>query len=147
LRSIEQIIANTPYYETLSFLSIDKENIFLIHIESLKIFFSWKLNKTVNTIHTPVAGDPPVVDVMLIMTIVPVGTGKTGGKSTCGETFDGRIMPPVLGVVVVSDAASVDVDGVVDVVVVDDGISDENGCELVLFGYTNTTTNCSTLVG
>ncbi len=88
-------------------------------------------------VHTPVAGDPPVVDVILITTIVPCGTWKIGGKFTCGETFDGRTTPLVLGVVVVSDVAPVDVDGVdgvVDVVVVGERIADENGCELVLFG-------------
>ncbi len=68
------------------------------------------------------------------MTIVPCGTWKIGGKFTCGETFDGRTTPIVLGVVVVSDVAPVDVDGVVDVVVVGERIADENGCELVLFG-------------
>ncbi len=87
------------------------------------------------------------------MTIVPCGTWKIGGKFTCGETFDGRTTPLVLVVVVVSDVAPIDadgvdgVDGVVDVVVVGERIADENGCELVLFGYTNTTTNCSTFVG
>ncbi len=72
------------------------------------------------------------------MTIVPCGTWKSGGKFTCGETFDGRTTPLVLGVVVVSDIAPVDVDGVVDgvvdVVVVGERIVDENSCELVLFG-------------
>ncbi len=51
------------------------------HLKNIETCLS-DLQKSIKKIHTPVAGDPPVVEVMLIMTIVPSGTRKFGGKST-----------------------------------------------------------------
>ncbi len=76
--------------------------------------------------------NPPLVDMLVIIIIVSFGTWKFAGKFTWGETSDGGTIPLVLGVAVVTDAAPVD--GVVVVVVVDDGISDGNGSEVVAFG-------------
>ncbi len=72
--------------------------------------------KEKNCLLTPYGLAESLVDVITIITTVPFGTWKFGGKSTCGESFDGRTIPLGLGVVVVSDKAPVD--GVVVVVVV-----------------------------
>jgi hypothetical protein len=72
-------------------------------------------------------------------TIVSSGTAKFDGKSISGEPADGRTRKLGPDVLVVPE--EVPIEGVVVVVPPVDGKLEVNSCEIVPFGYTNTTVN------
>ena len=82
------------------------------------------------TVHTRRGLRLSLVDVIVIEAIVPLGTWKFLGKSTCADPADGPKTPVVLGVV--SDGAPDD--AVVVVVAPGDGIFELNGGDVVPSG-------------